>query len=412
MKKYIILTPNVCGMGGAELYILRRSKHLKERGFDVFVFVAFHKQYFPLKEDFDGVSIHVVPELLHYSSSISLRSMENVVDTIVNTVGEASDIFIESHTLSTIEWGEIIANKCKGKHLGYLLAEPPISGYRFNPGKKIFNYKLNKGQLYGCSNMSLKIIFQNMNVPDNYVNIGFDESELEDKCSPALNINKGNEEFVIATVGRLDKPYIEPLIENVISFAKTHKETKIMLLVAGGSLVAGCEERLRNKYNNDVIRVDNLNVVFTGYIEKLGRDFFQIADVFVGLGTASINAISQRCVTINIDPSDRMEKSSGFFGTDTKNFAYADSGVLYNLNDKLEECLIANADKIESIKDAGLQLYNEQFKTGACLEKLDRIFNNIEVSNNSNIIRVTALYRFYVRLGLAIYKYIKKQRAI
>lgn len=93
------------------------------------------------------------------------------------------------------------------------------------------------------------------------------------------------------------------------------------MIVAGGSNTGTREKDLLVKYSKSDIA--NLKIVFTGYIKELGKDIFNVSDVFVGMGTASINAISQRCIALNIDPS-RNNMCSGIFGIDTNNFGYTE----------------------------------------------------------------------------------------
>lgn len=404
MKKYLILTPNVCGMGGAELYTLRRCTHLKKEGFDVHVMVAYHKDYFPLKEEFGNTPIHLFPEINMYVAGVPNTRAINVVDEMIKIADCHEGALIESHTLFAAEWGELLAYYCKGKHLIYALTEHKVSGYRFEPGRSIFGYKCKRGEFFGCFSSALSRIFDRNDIPDNYVNVGFDDSELVEKSSPALHIKKGLDEYVITTVGRLEKVYVEPFINNTIAFAKKHAERNFMLVIGGGSQLEGYEERIRKEYQQKAESIPNIRIVFTGYIEKLGKDLFDFTNVFVGLGTATINSISQGCLTINVDPSSKnMERVSGFFGTDTKNFAYSDNGVTYSLEEKLEEALFADADKSNKMKEAGLKTYNDCFKSEVCMQRLDNIFNTIKVADNGNIIRIPFYYRLYVIIGLKIY---------
>ncbi len=388
-------------MGGGQLFVLRRANYLKAKGFEVHIVVSYHTNYFPLKKDFRDFPIHVVPEMGKPYVSYSKGKADLLINGVLNQIGSYSELLLESHTLEAIEWGELIASKCGAKHLAYPLAESRVSKYGFKPGKLIFQDKLQSNSFYGCSSTSLKQIFECNNVPSHYVNIGYSESEMYDICQPALKYVHKESEFVITTITRLDKGYVVPLIESTANLARKYNQQKFVLLIAGGSKTKGREEFLFSNYNNQTYNLSNLNIVYTGYIEKLGRDIFSLTDIFVGMGTASINAISQRCVTINIDFSN-MQYSSGFFGIDTNNFSYSENGQLFSILEKLEEAYLLSKDEIDKRKQVSRNLFEMEYEIESCFRKLDRTFDKIIPSKDNGKYKVSNLYRlsaqFYIWL--------------
>lgn len=403
MKKYIIVTYNVCNMGGGQLYVLRRCRHLMSKGYEVLVLIAYDSGYFPLENQFEGVNFYYAPEI----STLSIRTKKNrkseIIDVVKQFVSGSKDNYVESHTLPGIEWGEIIAAEINARHLAYPLAELFFSEVRFSPAKEIIIRKLNNGELYGCTSVSLKTIFQKDIPINNYVNIGFDEGELVNECIPHIPNYKKKENFVITTIGRLSKGYFEPLIKDVIDFAKEHKENQFVLLLAGGSPDKSRVNYLQEKYNNDTLQLKNLNIVYTGYIEKLGKDIFNQTDVFVGMATASVNAISQGCITLNIEPY-RDDMTSGYFGVDTKNFAYSESGKVWRIKEKLEEVFGASEDEKRRISIIGKQLFDESFNNKVCMKKLDNIIQALPIVEKSNIPHNSWLYIIYVNIGVYLAK--------
>lgn len=400
--KYLILTFNVCNLGGGQLYVLRRAKYLRDKGIDVSIIVTFDNGNFPLENDFRGFPIHFIPELGKSSVRFSKHRVNNIIEDIEKIIGDRDELLIESHTLQTAEWGELIAYYCKGKHLIYPLAEPQVKRYIANPGKRIFYEKLKKGEFYGCSSRSLSKIFGEEIKDNRYVNIGYEDGELIDKCSPAINYSRVGDEYVITTITRLDKLYVVPLIKDTIQLAKKYSQTKFVLILAGGSKTPGREEYLFSNFNDEKIGQQNLHIVFTGYINKLGKDIFNMSDVFVGMGTASINAISQSCLTINIDPSNQDKPASGFFGVDTNNFAYSENGKSYSILEKLEETFLLSDDEKKKRQILGRKLFEDEFEVNSCFQKLDRAFENIEAPRNPNIFKVTWYYKIGINLILKL----------
>lgn len=392
MSSYLILTYNVCNMGGAQLYVLRRAKYLIEKGYSVFIVVCFDNGYFPLKDEFGDIPIWCCSEMNKPYVTVKPKEAERIIKEVGRFACIDDGGIIESHTLCTIEWGEIIASSYNCKHLAYPLSETPISNYKWRPGKRVFKDKLIRNELYGLSDASLDIIFGKPCSPNNYVNVGFDEKELCEKCFPLLKINKQEKDYVISTISRLDKTYIEKLIIDTIELAGKYPNQHFILVIAGGSKTGERQNDLFNKYSQDRIPSKNLEIIFTGYITSLGRDLFQMSDVFVGTGLAAINSISQNTVTIVVD--ETTDLSTGFFGTDTRNFGYGSLEKSCTILAKLEEAYVSNSPKREHLISAGRLLYESEFYTKICFKKLDDAIKRIDNCSHRHSLDVGLVYRF------------------
>lgn len=409
MMKYVIITPRVSSMGGAQLYVLRRSLHLKRLGYEVHIVVANHSDdYYPLKEKFDNIPIYIIPETGLRLAQVSKKNQEKLLTNLLNEVGKSESYYVESHTLYAVEWGEILSAKCNARHLAYLLGVQPISAYKFQPGLRIFDEKLLKGEFYGCSSVSLAKIFDREDVPSNYINIGYDEKEMADQSVPAINYSKQVGDYVITTITRFDKTYIEPLADAVAELAHKYEKQRFVLLLVGSCPNQKRVDFLKSNYNNERYKQSNLDIRYLGYIDVLGKDIFELSDVFVGMGTASINAISQQCITINIDPRGGMTKASGIFGVDTMNFGYSENGSLYSIFSKIEEVFLFDNNRIRQIKDSGRALFENEFEVEACFRKLDAVMDSLEKTNDRPSLKVSDFYRLLVRYSVKIRHGLKK----
>ncbi len=410
MKKYLIITPTIYDLGGAQLFTLRRTRHLLLQGYKVFIIISSRSDYFPLKDSFEGVPVLEVPQIIHHSLEYSQKQRNKIVEKIIEWTGNQGEYLIESHSLILIEWGEHIAYISKGRHIAYPLAEPKLSDFHISYGRKIILHKLSHGQLYGCTSVSLRKIFEREDVPSNYVNIGYDESEMHERCTPAISYKKQDGDFLISTVTRLDKPYIEPLVDSTIRLANSYPYQNFVLLIGGGSTTPGREDHLHSFYKSVIASTSNLKVIFTGYIESLGKDLFRMSDVFVGMGTASINSISQNCITIIVDMDGKMDRVAGIFGKDTNNFAYPENGITYSFDEKLEEVYLLNDVNRLLLRENGRLLFEKEFEMKACFNKLDQIVSTIQPSKDSSLFKSNILYRWTVRYclkGLTILRKIR-----
>ena len=407
MKKYVILTFNVCNMGGGQLFVLRRALHLEKKGFDVCVITVFDNGVFPLKKSFGTIPIYNYPELSKTPSLLSKIKQERLMYSIIQKIGKGDEYYLESHTLETIVWGELLSVKLRGRHLAYPLAEPRFNNIHFEPGKSIIKNKLSRGELYGNNSKSLEHIFERTLNDNLFVNIAFDERELKEICNPPIGYNKEEGDYVITTVSRLDKTYIEPFIDDVKKLSLKYPNQHFVLIIAGGSNTGTREKDLIAKYGYSDI--DNLRIIFTGYITELGKDIFKISNVFVGMGTASINAISQKCIALNID-SSKSDKCSGIFGVDTNNFAYTENGKIYSIYEKMEQIYLSTDEQIQLIITKGRKLYESSFEKTACFNQLDSVIESVQVSNDIPEYNVSVLYRIMVRFLCAMKNFVKRMR--
>ncbi|MGN6266940.1 MAG: hypothetical protein ACTHM5_14745, partial [Ginsengibacter sp.] len=287
------------------MYVLRRAKYLQKKGIKVSVIVSHHNaDNFILENQFNKISFLHLRQFGKIFGLTSKNRLNDLIFQIKKFLPDFDDGVVESHTLELSIWGEFISSQLKFKHVLYVLAEPLVKHYYFYPGYKFFLYKFNRAEFYGTNSRSLSIMFERPIHPTQnyYVNVPFDEAELDEKSFPELKSNEIDlNSFVIGTVSRLEKGFIIPLIESCISLARKRVDKKFTLLVGGGSENPTLIFHLIEKYVGGA-NPTNLTIIFPGYIKILGKDIFKMLDVFVGQGTAAINAISQKCATLIVEP--------------------------------------------------------------------------------------------------------------
>lgn len=263
--------------------------------------------------------------------------------------------------------GEIISSSFKCKHFIYFLSEPNIRSNSNRCYCDFFLFKLNRNELIGISDKSLKIIFKDLykDEKNNYVNVPFDSNEIVEKTQTTIFSGINPKSFIIATVSRLSKSYIEPLINDILVFASQNPHRTICFIVIGDDDNKEILTSLKRKYEK-VIR--NLEIMFPGYVYPFGKDFFKKIDVFIGMGTSVIMAISQKCVTITIDPISN--NASGILGVTNMNFAYPNNEKLYDTKDLLDE-LINCSVFFEKSQNMGFELYQKEYSYDTVMQKLD-----------------------------------------
>lgn len=396
MPYYILLTHNVSNLGGGQLYTLRRAKYLLKKGYKVIVIDHFKENNFILKEKFKGCRIIHIPEIIEPIVRYSPKKSEAIINRLINLVGPLQeDIFIETHAFQLSVWGEKLAIKLNARHLVYCYEEwNTIKNYRLIPGKPFFDRKYQSNQFFGCTSQSIRILFGDIYSKNNYLNIPFDESEIEDKCIPSLQIFPEKDYFTIGTVSRLEKTYIIDLIESIGLFAASHPSQKVRLIIAGDSKDQSVTNAVKQKVENIGKDHPNMTTIMTGYISVLGKDLFELCDVFVGMGTASINAISQNVVTINIDPLND-NRTSGFFGVDTATAAFAENGKTYSIFEKIEEAYNFSQSKLDEVKRVGRGLFESNFSVDSIFPQLDEAIEKIPQAKDNRDLKYSLSYHLY-----------------
>ena len=374
-ENYYILTEGVSNIGGAQLLVLRRAKFLRSKGFNVKIIVSRHRGNFILEKEFKDFPVLYLPKLDQPIFKYSIKTINELVTIISLFLSNHENALLETNSLQSSIWGELVAKRNNYKHVIYLFNESIINNYLLYPGNNFFLFKYNRGELYGCSRKSLeKMLGKHYNEKQNhFVNVSFDNDEIKENTIPSIKEFELLEKSkTILTVSRLEKSYVKYLIEAVIKIAKQKPEKNINLIIGGGTIFGDVKLDLENNYLPPKLQLSNLKIIFTGIINVLGRDLFNLSDVFVGMGTASINSISQKCATLVVNPL--TNKTPGIFGIHTTTFGYSDNNTEYDLGE-LINTLLFDEGLLEVAKNKGYELYESSYKTDICFVKYDYLIS-------------------------------------
>ncbi len=403
---YCIIIPDFRGIGGAQLYALRRYKHLKEKGYSV-RFIVGNIDNTLLDKENCSIPVFEKKEILSFAFDLTRNRVNSVIKEFINfiKVDNLSYSVIESLDPWGASWGELFAERLNCKHVLYSLIEPDFNNIHDKVILDLLRYKLKKQGLIALSSKSLELMFgrffqESENI---FVNIPYNSNELNDYSKPNIDQIIKKNSFIISTVSRLEKPYIEYLIKAVIEIARNSKKS-MSLIIAGDSEVGNYKEGLKQKFSEEVNKLENLIIHYPGYLNPLGKDLFKKSNLFIGMGTAAVSSISQGCATLVIDPRNNM--SSGIFGIDTNNFAYSESGKQWTIYDSIAK-LIKNEELIIKANIAGKKLFEKEFEVNTCMNKLDElIFCEDDKKGYWNYNQVALFYRF------ARYCYKNRERTI
>ena len=403
MKTYLIITPNLDNIGGAQLYALRRAKYLKKRGYKVIFIVNSCEKIF-LK---DFYKFQILQQSFIQLQFLSENSKE--IKEIINKLNIKGKVLIESNSI--YNFSEIFAKKLNTVNYIYLLAENDICNMPLY--KEYLLEKLKNKEIIGVSKESLRISYGNLwnNFFENrYVNIGFDLNEIKNNkiLAKKYNFNKNKNIFRILTITRLDKTYVNQLIEDSLKLAMKYRNRNIELIIVGDSNDENIKKDLEKKYKDK----NNFKIRFLGYINPLFSEIYKTSDIFIGMGTALINAASFKLPSIGIDP--RNNKSSGYFGYDLMSFGYRADDKTFEIFDKLNEAL-SNEKAINFYGEKAYELFEKEFLFLNVMKKLDsyileekKVINYYKIENTNRmklkkILYKLGLYSLFVKIYVKIF---------
>ena len=335
MKHYIILTSGILEMGGAEMFTANKSKYLKTNGWDVRVF--YYRNYGELKiQELAPYLDNYIPELLYGITFITKKRRSQIISQICAGINKGEEVVVESHIINLAYWGELIAKYCGGKSI--LNAMEEIIAPFTNKESLFVEYKVKRWEILNACGNSLHRYF-NDRYKDEYAQYTHDY--MRAFCSNVVTDNDDSldlpkEGQSIMSIGRLDKPYVMPMFEEIKKFVSQNKFKKYNLLVIGGSPDSSVETVVRSMFTG----VSNITLYMYGYVFPVPRNLINKADVGIATANSVLVTANQGIPTISICAKDFYPL--GIFGRTTRNKFYREKEPIQSVSALLKEVLIKN----------------------------------------------------------------------
>ena len=302
MKKYVFLTFAVSGIGGTQIYVRNKLLFLKHYNWDVSVICTEPGHNVCVKEllPFEDC---VVPQLMSNPYIFNKKQRGEVIRKLrsfIGAVDNENEIVIESNFVQVNLWGEILAKEIKAKHFVYLIQEDySLSDMRY---MKFYDFKYRRGELAGNTEYALSQLF------DGYRKIPEDKTgELIAVCYNTIEECESEHDkfiketdFHIGSIGRINKPFVDYMIQDIIKFANKHCEKSIQLVMFGGS---PDNDDIQRIYSS-VADIRNLDVYITGAIFPVPKHLLDKMDVFISSAGAARTSSDAGYITITIDAND------------------------------------------------------------------------------------------------------------
>ena len=304
MKKYIILGC-IYGIGGWQTYTANKCKLMQSEGWAVCVIThrrRTNSDILPVLEQFEN---NYLPELkFPYLSELSEKVKERVVDEIKRLIQYNNDeIIVEATILDLFLWAEYLAQKLNGRsvcvEVSNRFKKYPDSTLNF------FDFKAKRGELMMMSKTGLHELFAGyIDYPeiDNHTVGALTQNEYKyDGKDYKTLLDTSSYDYIIGTVGWLNKGYYKALIDEVIKFCEQNPEKKVQLIVIGKSTKGDIE----NIYIQKSSGVKNLKLSMMGSIAPVPSNLVKLFDVSVSsYGCAMItDKLGVKTISMH-DPED------------------------------------------------------------------------------------------------------------
>ncbi len=352
MRLYVFITTSLSNMGGAQMYMRNKLLYLRNNGWSSTI-VSGQGQNITIPELKEFRCFY--PELgfpIHYFSH---RRQEKVLKAIVEGLlpGKYDEIVVESSSITTSTWAEEIARRIGARHLAFILQEQNrVSNIHL---QQFFKFKHQRKELTGIAPNSLYDMF----LP--FSPISKDESYwLSASCSnveadidhPLLHkIDSSKYDAVVGLFSRLEKPFVEPTLQQFCKFALTKPSMKFLLLCIGN---APRGSNVVKRITDIVSTSSNVELLITGYLYPVPTKLLEVCDVI--LSSAGSCECSKRSgvPTISIDANDFMP--IGILGKTTNRLTFrTDSEQPVELGLLLTQILIEKCySKVEPSYQSGM----------------------------------------------------------
>lgn len=333
-NKLIIITSSIGRMGGAQMYVENKVSFFQSKGWEVFVFYVLYAEniLLPGLEKFRN---NYIPELNYPIKCIPEYYKRKIISKIKKIVKpENSMVIIESQLVGSSYWGEIIAERFHARHVLNLLEEqiPAFNEKEFS----FFEYKLKQCDILNASLPRLRTIFKDRFKEDyknytkkvsipcaNVVSAEVEDNYQFEKC-----------DYTILSIGRIDKPYIPSMNDEVIKFASMVSNKNINIVYIGGSQDGIMERLIPQSFEG----IDNIRCYILGYVYPIPLSLVKRANVAIACANSVLVTSNEGIPTIVVDMNDHT--AIGIYGYTTTNMFKRGTEKIDTVSNLLNKILV------------------------------------------------------------------------
>ena len=287
---------------------------------------------------------------------------------------EGSQIIVESQLVISAYWGELIAKYLNARHVINIIEEQfPDFNEKEN---SYFEFKLQNGDNLNATLKRLHEMFKGRFKEEYAKYIRKVAIPCANVVSSDIEVNYEFEEcdFTILSIGRLDKPYIPTMNDEVKSFSSFVGDKRINMIYVGGSHDGSMEVAIPEFFEG----VKNLRCYVLGYIYPIPLGLIKRADVAISCANSVLVSANEGVPTIVVDVNDYS--AIGVYGYTTKNLFKRETEMKETISSLLKQVLVDKSFEEKKIGEANILDQNEVFEDELSffLRKENKIYYDVE----------------------------------
>lgn len=297
-KTYIFFGTGITSISGAPLYYQRKQRYLEQHGWCVFIF-SFVEGTAAIPE-LKPYEQYVVPELKYLPVFYSRRMRDGILDRLQRQIPSCSECVIESNRPLIAPWAELLAERLHAKHILFCLDEQPNSyGDDF---QKFIWFKYHRKEVTSIYRAIIRLLLGRKRGDNSIELIRLSVAPTGAVCQ-VDNIPFDGSAIIpdrinVLSLGRLDKPYVLPIMQEFADYANINRDMNFNLLIVGH------DENVELQLKRIFELVQNVNVVYFGELHPIPEKLLQCVDVAIATaGSAALCRKFSIC-TISIDATD------------------------------------------------------------------------------------------------------------
>lgn len=389
MKSYVFFTNSIRNMGGAQMYLRNKMLFLKEHGW--YPSVYFFNEGSILIPELKEYEDNRIPELAYPITAVGHYQRERVINRIINDLRGFDECVFESHIYPQCFWVEEIAKRLKGRNLLYILHE---SFPKYNSKEEAFlKFKYERGEFMNRTQSIESLIGKHWVKKTQFIMPSY--SNVTSPVDYTIDYDRSIK--TILSIGRLDKPYIMPMLKEVVTFTERTKQRVNLFFVGGAaedSFVNSIKEYLKDK--SFVIPY------YFGYMFPVPEKLIKSCNVAIASAGSVLVPAEQGVPTISIDTQDY--KAIGIYGETTDNIYFRSEEKSVNTSDLLYEVLIENKYSSSVAKPSkstleSEKILNEHLGIIESLKAPREYYDVFSVFNTKEVLKQKMFMMFYKLMG-------------
>lgn len=292
-RKYILFGP-AYGIGGWQLYINARCKHLSEKEIELYLIYSPDTGGNTIKLSYIEKTKKLQLEQVEpywYSHLYVEKKIKEILEFI--NYNKNDEIFIESTCIIYSFWGEILAKATNGQNFCYLL-HSHTKGFP-RAWQRFFSFKYDQKLIAGQTEITLPDLF------DGFREIPVEESrpifarweapicEFREDCNNYIQYIKTYKERgykIIGYFGVLRKPHFSLLCDFMVNYSNQHKDSAFLFIAIGSSGESKPEKKLYEVQKSS----NNLKTYNIPEMYPIPKIIFELLDICLASWGSSLQA--------------------------------------------------------------------------------------------------------------------------